>query len=173
MPDWIGDDQFVLTTSAIADHESNVPPNDPYNSFYYKWEHIPGCYWFTTESPYEKNGFMHSILYIGQSGKPESKKSGLLYRSCCHFTNYGQSKKSEILMPLVAEGRVIKLHVKKIDAHKVETTEGHLIRRYALEITYPFFKAMGEYCKPPLNEKWGKGCGCKICQECDRLLKEK
>ena len=75
-------------------------------------------------------------------------------------------------MPLVAVGQQIELHVKKIDAHKVEATEGHLIRKYALEIAYPFFKTMGEYCKPPLNEKWGESCGCKICKECERLIQK-
>jgi hypothetical protein len=169
MQDWTGEDQFTLTPTAIADRESNVREADPYYSFYHKWEHVPGCYWFSTESPYEKDGFKHPILYIGQSGKPRSKKSGLLYRSCCHFTNYGESKKSEIIMPLVANGTIIELHVKQIDAHKVEETEGHLIRKYALEIAYPFFKSMGDFCKPPLNDVWGESCGCKICKECDTL----
>ena len=172
MQNWIGEDQFILTPTAIADKESNVPEDDPYYSFYHKWEHVPGCYWFSTESPYEKDGFMHPLLYIGQSGKVNSKNSGLLYRSCCHFTNYGESKNSVIIMPLVANDTLIQLHVEQIDAHKVEETEGHLIRKYALEVAYPYFKSMGEFCKPPLNEKWGKSCGCKICKECDRLIQK-
>jgi len=170
MVDWVRDGTFLLTKSAIADKEKNVGENDPYYSFYHQWKHVTGCYWFTTEPLYEKDGFPHPILYIGESGESPSRTSGLLYRACCAFTNYGESKKSSIIMPLVAKGVNIEIHVEKNIASDVKSREGHLIRKYALEISYPFFKKMGDHCRPPLNDIWETGCGCEICQECDRLL---